>query len=253
MMNIQGVYHDVNPTWSIKNDQGCDTLVFVCEGKVVYWINNERLELKKGDILYIPFSMERAWENHPEELHQKYTVVFFWEDLELKNALNFTKQNNIFHFNTHNAAYVEQRFSKLFTQFLAKRVYYEQMSSHILSELLTLLAQESSEQRTSPARELIARKIQEYILANFRKNITIEELADLAGVTPNYISVIFKEVVGYTPIQYLHQLRINTAINLLKNTSMTIHEIAEYLGYYDQSYFNRMFKKWMGTNPSHFV
>src|SRR5690606_40213174 len=81
----------------------------------------------------------------------------------------------------------------------------------------------------------------------------IEELADLAGVTPNYISVIFKEVVGYTPIQYLHQLRINTAINLLKNTSMTIHEIAEYLGYYDQSYFNRMFKKWMGTNPSHFV
>jgi AraC-like DNA-binding protein len=253
MMNIQGVYHDVNPKWSIGKDRGCATLVYVSQGKVIYWINEECVELEKGEILYIPSSIDRAWENHPEESHQKYTVVFLWEDRSLENTLHFTKHNEIYRYKTSNSPYYEQRFSTLFTQLLWKKPYFELMSKYVLSELLTQIAQESSEQRASPAKERIAREIQEYLLHNFRSNVTIEELAALAGVTPNYVSVLFKEVVGNTPIQYLHQIRINTSLNLLKNTQMSISEIAEYLGYCDQSYFNRMFKKWMGVAPSHIV
>lgn len=253
MVNIQGVYHDVNPKWSIGKDRGCDTLVYVSQGKVMYWINDECLELEKGEILYIPQAMNRAWENHPDEWHQKYTVVFLWEDQSLENSLHFTKQNTFFRFKTPNAPYYEQRFSTLFIQFLGERPYFELMSRYVLSELLTLIAQECSEQRTTPAKERIAREIQEYLLCNFRRNVTIEELAALAGISPNYVTVLFREVVGNTPIQYLHQIRINTALNLLNNTQMSISEISEYLGYCDQSYFNRMFKKWMGVAPSHIV
>ncbi|MCM3718140.1 helix-turn-helix domain-containing protein [Fictibacillus phosphorivorans] len=252
-MNIEGVYHDVNPKWHIKKDRGCATLVYVTQGKVVYWIQGNYVELEKGEILYIPPNIDRAWENHADESHQKYTVVFTWEEHVLKNTLHFTKQNGVYRYKTSNTPYYEQRFSTLYTQTLWKKPYFELMSEYVLSELFTQIAQESSEQRATPAKERIAREIEDYLLRHFRRNVTIEELADLAGVTPNYVSVLFKEVMGNTPIQHLHQIRINTALNLLKNTQMTINEIAEYLGYCDQSYFNRMFKKWMGVAPSHIV
>ncbi len=149
-----------------------------------------------------------------------------------------------------NTAYYEQRFAFLFIQWLGKRPYYEQMSQFILCELLTLIAQELVEWKSSPAKEQMARKIQEYILQNFTKNLTIEELSELVGLTSNYVTVLFKEVIGSTPIQYLHQTRINTAVNLLENTEMTVGDIAEYLGYCDQAYFSRTFKKWMGVAPT---
>ncbi|MBH0173488.1 helix-turn-helix transcriptional regulator [Fictibacillus sp. 23RED33] len=249
-MEIQGVYHDVNPTWRIGKDRGCATLVYVTQGKVMYWIDGVGVELVKGEILYIPSGVDRAWENHADESHQKYTVVFLWESENLRKILHYTTKNEMYRYKTFNTPYFEQRFSSLFTQILLKKPYFEWMARCILSELLTQIAQESSEVRTAPSKERIANEIQDYILRNFRSNVTIDDLSSLAGVTPNYVSGIFKEVVGSTPIQYLHQLRINTSLHLLQNTQMTISEIAEYLGYCDQSYFNRVFKKWMGVAPS---
>jgi AraC-like DNA-binding protein len=249
MVNIEGVFHDVNPKWSIGKARGFDTLVYVTEGKVIYFIDNKRLELEKGEVLYIPYNLDRAWTSHPNESHHKYTAVFSWE----KNwpEIPFAQREELIRFKPRNPAYYEQRFAFLYIQWLGRRSFYEHLSRFVLSELLILLSQERSERRASSAKERKARKMQEYILYNYQRNISIEELAGIAEVTPNYVTVLFKEVIGVTPIQYLHQIRINTAWNMLQNTQMTVREVAEYLGYCDQSYFNRMFKKWMGTAPTH--
>ncbi|MFD2615653.1 AraC family transcriptional regulator [Paenibacillus gansuensis] len=251
MLNIEGVYHDVHPKWSIGKGRGCDTLVYVSDGKVLYCVNNERLELEKGEVLYIPSSMERAWMSQPGKLHQKYTINFIWEEQPPENTLHIIKKDEMLRIKPRNAPYYKQRFANLFIQWLGKRSYFELMAKFLLSELFILIAQESTEHRASPSKERLVWNIQDYMLHNYRKNITIEELASLAEISPNYVTVLFKSVVGTTPIQYLHQIRINTALDLLKNTQMTVGDIAEYLGYCDQAYFNRIFKKWMGIAPSH--
>jgi AraC-like DNA-binding protein len=250
MLEIQGVYHDVDPHWSVEKARGFNTLVYVTEGKVIYYIENKQYELGKGEVLYIPHNLNRAWTSHPHESHKKYTVVFALEGPLPEIPLFFGKKEELFRFSPRNAAYFEQRFAFLFVQWLGQRTYFEHLCSNVLSELLILISQERSERRASPAKDRMVRKIQEYILYNFRRNITIDELAAITNVTPNYVTVLFKEVMGITPIQYLHQTRINTAWNLLHNTGMTVREVAEYLGYCDQSYFNRMFKKRMGSAPS---
>ncbi|WP_274364381.1 helix-turn-helix transcriptional regulator [Paenibacillus thermotolerans] len=112
-----------------------------------------------------------------------------------------------------------------------------------------MITQENQEAGAASSKERTVRKLQEYILNHYRRNITIDELASIAEITPSYVTVLFKKVVGITPIQYMHHIRINNALHLLQNTQMSIGEIAEYLGYCDQAYFNRMFKKWMGTAP----
>lgn len=253
MLAVKGVYHDVDPNWSTGKARGLNTLVYVTEGKVIYYIDNKRLELGKGEVCYIPYHLDRFWTSHPHETHKKYTVLFSWEtrSSEMEIPLFFAERDAVFRFKPRNGAYFEQRLAFLFMQWLGQRSFYEELSCNVLSELLILISQEKTERSASSAKERIVRKVQEHILYNFRRNITIDELTEIAEVTPSYITALFKEVVGVTPIQYLHQIRINTACNLLNNTQMTVREVSEYLGYCDQSYFNRMFKKWMGTAPTH--
>ena len=249
MLEIKGIYHDVNPTWSIGKNRGHDTIACVTQGKVMYWVGSEQMELNKGEVLYIPPEMDRSWSNHPAEPHNKYTVIFTAPLLSY-SILPFVQSGVRQRIKIQNVAYYEQRFANMFVQWVGKRRYYEQVTSHALSELLALMGQDIAERTSTPSKEWTARRIQEYILQNFRRNITLEELSSLTGITPNYVTVVFKEVIGCTPIQYLHQTRISTAVNLLDNGQMTVAEVAEYLGYCDQAYFNRMFKKWMGVSPT---
>lgn len=248
MIDISGVFHDVEPSWSISSDSGRSTLVFVTEGMVNYFVEGKKMPLQKGDLLYIPAIIERSWSNATDTTHKKYTVVF---SNDSHSPLFTDNKEEIIRFRPRKASYYEQRLAFLNIQWLSKRGYYKELSQNILSEILILIAQEKEEWHMSPIKEKAVRKIQEHILYNYRRNISIEELAVLAGVTSNYVTVLFKEVLGVTPIQYLHQTRINTAWNLLHSTDMSVREVSEYLGYCDQSYFNRMFKKFMGMAPTH--
>ncbi|WP_339146072.1 MULTISPECIES: AraC family transcriptional regulator [unclassified Sutcliffiella] len=243
---IHGVFHDISPHWDVEKAKGLDTLVYVTEGKVHYQVEDRLMQMTKGDLLFIPSMYIRSWKNDKNEGHRKYTVVFEKRETAYQNFI----ENEIVLFKPRKSAYYEQRLTFLNEQWLSKRVFHEELSQNILLELLIMIAQEKAEWHTSPVKESSVRDMQEYILQHYRRNITIEELATLIGVTPNYVTVLFKEVIGITPIQYLHQTRINNAWNLISTTKMTIKEIADHLGYCDQSYFNRMFKKWMGIPPS---
>ncbi|TYS70338.1 AraC family transcriptional regulator [Sutcliffiella horikoshii] len=246
MPDIHGVFYDISPHWDVKKAKGLDTLVYVTEGKVQYQVEERVMHLTKGDLLLIPSTSTRSWKNDKDAGHRKYTVVFERSETTYQNFI----KDEIILFKPRKSAYYEQRLTFLNEQWHSKRLFHEELSQNILLELLIMSAQERAEWHTSPVKESSVRNMQDYILQHYRRNITIEELASLIGVTPNYVTVLFKEVLGITPIQYLHQTRINNAWNLISTTKMTIKEIAEHLGYCDQSYFNRMFKKWMGIPPS---
>jgi YesN/AraC family two-component response regulator len=81
----------------------------------------------------------------------------------------------------------------------------------------------------------------------------IKELANLIERSPNYTLSLFKEGVGHTPLEYQHRLRITSAKEMLQNTSLTVTFIAEYLGYYDSSYFYKMFRKYAEQTVSSYA
>ena len=252
MIDIRGVYHDVDPTWSTRKSRGLNTLVYVTDGKVDYQIDRTNFILEPGELLFIPSHIYRSWTNCKDILHKKYTAVFSWEQQVCETALtHMSHAYSAFRFTPRSTAYFEQRLAYMFVQWLGKRMHYEQITTHTLAELLILIVQERAERHCSPSKEHIVRKMQDYILYHFREVITLGELAAVGEVSPNYVTILFKEVTGTTPIQYVHQIRVNTALNLFENTQMTVREVAEYLGYCDQSYFNRVFKKWMGMAPTH--
>jgi len=89
----------------------------------------------------------------------------------------------------------------------------------------------------------------QYINRNYSEKITLDEVASSVYLSPAYFSKIFKEEMKCNFNTYLNQVRINKSKNLLMNSKFSLVEIAGMVGYEDQSYFTKVFKKMTGLSP----
>jgi len=96
------------------------------------------------------------------------------------------------------------------------------------------------------------RKPLEAMRLNYRQQLTVGELARLAGMSVSSFHRQFKAATGTSPIDWLKRERINQAKKRLIETDDTIASIAEETGYYDQFYFSRDFKKMTGLSPTEY-
>lgn len=96
---------------------------------------------------------------------------------------------------------------------------------------------------------MIAKK---YIEEHFPENITLEDVAALVKLSPNYFSNLFKEEFGETFIEFLTRTRMLQAKLLIEKNAYSLKEICFKVGYKDPNYFSRVFKKYYHTSPKHF-
>ncbi|HEY3298220.1 MAG TPA: AraC family transcriptional regulator, partial [Armatimonadota bacterium] len=96
-------------------------------------------------------------------------------------------------------------------------------------------------------------KAERFIRRNFNRPMTVEEMAEVAELSTNYFSSMFKAVVGRTPVDYLTDYRIKQAKRLMVETDHTIGEIASLVGIGDIHYFSYLFKRREGITPSEFI
>lgn len=91
-----------------------------------------------------------------------------------------------------------------------------------------------------------------YIYNHRYSKITHEELAEHAGISPNYLSVLFKKEVGVPVNEYIQQIKIEEAKHMIQFTSTPLSEIGSLLNFTDQSYFTKIFKKHTGRTPKQY-
>lgn len=92
----------------------------------------------------------------------------------------------------------------------------------------------------------------EYLEAHFDQNISLEQLADIANLSPYHFTRTFKEVVGLPPHAYLNHIRIERAKTLLTQ-GCPIAQIAAETGFVDQSHLTRRFKRIVGVTPGQYA
>ena len=80
--------------------------------------------------------------------------------------------------------------------------------------------------------------------------LTMAELAQMCGVSETYFRRIFLNAKGCSPIDYINNLKLSRAKELLGSGMYSISEVAEQSGFHDESYFSRFFKKQTGVAPS---
>lgn len=91
--------------------------------------------------------------------------------------------------------------------------------------------------------------ILQYVDENLERDITLETLAELSGLTPTYFSDLFSKTLGVRPVEFVNRRRIQRAQLLLGSTDMTIQEIADAVGIHSAAYFSRLFHRIAGMPP----
>ena len=91
-----------------------------------------------------------------------------------------------------------------------------------------------------------------YIAENYRRHIDLDEVAAEAGISASYLSALFNSTVGMSFRDYLNVLRIEEGKRLLLTTDHALADIAIALGFPDQSYFTKVFRRISGTSPGKF-
>jgi two-component system, response regulator YesN len=101
--------------------------------------------------------------------------------------------------------------------------------------------------------EMIIKRIDDYICQNYMHPISNQSLARKFGFVPSYISKLFKNYKGLSPGDYLTQIRIDKAKDLISsNINVHLGDVAIAVGFSDPSYFGRLFKKMTGMSPAEY-
>ncbi len=91
-----------------------------------------------------------------------------------------------------------------------------------------------------------------FMRENIRKRLTLKEISDYVGFSVSHFSTLFQKKTGYSPLNYLSQLKIQEACHYLDFTDMKINQISSLIGFEDPFYFSRIFTKTMGVSPSEY-
>ncbi|MCL2618889.1 MAG: helix-turn-helix domain-containing protein [Defluviitaleaceae bacterium] len=124
-------------------------------------------------------------------------------------------------------------------------------SSQLLSVMLSELYFYEKESQTSKANRYLT-KVIDFMYKNIHRELTLEELAKHVNLSKPYLNLIFKQHVNRAPIDFFINLKMQQACRFLKLTEMRIYEISLKLGYEDQYYFSRIFKKTIGLPPKEY-
>jgi AraC-like DNA-binding protein len=91
-----------------------------------------------------------------------------------------------------------------------------------------------------------------YMQTQYPYPLTLEDIANEANLSKYYFIKKFKEYMSIPPLKYLTNYRIEKAFHFLQHTDKTIKDISEQVGFADPNYFNKVFRKIVGTSPGQF-
>ncbi|MDQ0197997.1 response regulator transcription factor [Neobacillus ginsengisoli] len=126
----------------------------------------------------------------------------------------------------------------------------EEYKKRKLREIAIFL--EKIKRRTLKKNSNIICDIEKYLQANFDRDVKLQEISDHFYISREYISRKFKQEFNVNISDYIVKIRMDKAKSLLKNSQLKIYEIANMIGYQDDKYFRKVFKKVEGVTPNEY-
>lgn len=255
-------------------------LMYFISGKGVYRLNDEKYSISEGSMLLIKPNIA-----HTLVLDGEYEYIwihfdFFYRDdvnklyEHVKNNLNELFQDCLPHtewireqpkfddnflfpdyIKLQEKEVIEVLFRKLLFEHLSKGNVYKLRCKALLLDIFAEVMKqilENGEVKTNYSNFKVFHKLISFIEQNYFKRLSLADLANVVGLSGDYISRIFKEKTNYSAIEYLNYYRIKKAKSLLMHEDLKITDIAGMVGFESLHYFSRMFKKYEGVSPRKF-
>lgn len=129
---------------------------------------------------------------------------------------------------------------------LATRGQVVRWLEQLLNELIGHLEQYSF------GRSALAEKARQYVYSNVEKRIMLQDVADYACISPGYLSSLFKKLYNQNLVDYINQVKMERACELIREGRYRIYEISYRLGFENAYYFSRVFKRHVGMTPTEY-
>lgn len=220
------------PGWSVN---------FKYEGETEYICNGKKYISNANNPLILPKGSSYEW--RCTKAGHFYAIEF---DSELTN-------NEIISFNMQNP----EKLMKIYKQIEQKQIlnslsYKIDLMKGVYDIICLLINSMEKKYIPSKSKMRISQAL-DYIGTNYKRKIKNDELAKLCSLSTAHFRNLFKEVMGISPIAYIHTLRINKAKEMLISDYKNISDIAYSLGYSSIYEFSKTFKKHVGISPSQYI
>jgi AraC-like DNA-binding protein len=241
---------------------------YVLDGKFEWSIQQEHYALYPGDLAIIlpgqTFGSEKGYldigtlcwlhlefevtASKAKTQHKKWSSVSPTETATIRKILALNNMPVISKFREAGTVFQNLR-SELFSQQLGYSTRVNQLLDELLIMVTRLLTKQNNSQRDFPLAFL---KLENTLRQNLSHQWTVEEMAALVGLGSTAFTEKVKSFTGFSPLNYLINIRISEAIKLLKRLDVNVTNIALETGFYSSQHFSTTFKKLTGYTPSQF-
>lgn len=227
-------------------------ILYVASGKAHFWFNGIEEIVDSGHmVLYKPKEVQKYVyyvEDHPEVFWIHFTGY------DVKNILEYhgiSLNQHVFYSGT--LPEYKMLFRKIIRELQQCEYGYEDYIASSFNNILLLVSrqQQNGENYTVTIPEEIEMAVS-YFNENYNTKISVAQYAESLHISTNWFIRNFKQHMKMSPAQYLLSLRMVNAQSLLENTDYSVGEIAEIVGYDNQLYFSRVFKKEYGISPAQY-
>ena len=235
-------------------------IIYVTDGQAKITVSGMEILMEKGDMIFLNKNA-----NHnvciTQSPYKRYVATISSKEFdkqfagsELFSLFKYSPNQNHHHIQTASFYDMTQLFDKIILESQkAPDNYTGTLITSYLQEILIYAWRLSSDKYIiNDDIQSKVLKVQNILETKYPLNITIEEICKELYISTYYLTRSFTKYIGISPKQYLIQIRLNNAGNLLKNTSLSIAEIAEKSGFQSPSNFIAYFKKYFGITPKKF-
>ncbi len=249
-IQVQGVYHHkIEPgKVGFQRSAPYPGFIFPLSGKAQFHFNGTPYLAGVGNIIHGGANMN---------LDKRVVGNRRWEYITVLYDIYSPEQKDVYLQNTHFELNIGQSPRLIELLWRLCRSYNQRSSiSAFQSETLFRCALEEvfvcwCNKGHSSAQALFD-QVSSYIQNHYMDTLTVRDLAEQNGVNENRLFYVFNKYAGVGPGDYLIELRINRAKELLINCNASVGDVADSVGYSDALYFSRIFKRRVGISPSGF-
>lgn len=233
---------------------------YVKKGNCILHLDNESVTFREGEIMIITSDVNHLFEAGSEgtTLMQLEFLPEMFSHFNLKSepGTNGSTPTSVFLFSEENRLIkivnnvrIMRSVQRIVNELEAKSPYYQYLVMMYYAELLILVYRYMDETYLPICTNELLKKAIGYIRMNSHLDININSVASQIGISDRYLRNLFSQYLNLSPLDYLNQIRINKAVELLRNTEMSVKEVCFQCGFQSPQYFSRIFKQQIGISP----
>lgn len=249
MVNCCGKQVFMTQDYFLKREKGRGDyqIIYVYKGAASFYIDNEWKKLRAGSIILFRPHEPQLYSYYSSEKPEIYWLHFTGSQCE--EILNKYDIKNCY---IGEIMYLQVLFQTIITELQLKQSNFEDVVLAYFHILLSTIHRSFQNTLQTSSNDFSLDRLIIELNSKYMDSWTVSSMADFCKLSVSYFSHTFKNKTGFSPMQFLNNLRIEKAKDFLTSNTMTITTVSHLVGYEDPLYFSRIFKKSTGISPQHF-